>query len=275
MDLFGYHIPSLAAVAAAWVAFYKAFAQFDNDQSEANRRLVRDWIVGVKVDEQKWSQFFKDLFASLFGSRQLSLKCVIRSCLLSIFLIILILTFLYAEDRNTLLYFGPSFLFEAALCAALIACSTDYLSLWKTRFLLTRTASFQNIFVVVLVLIGDVVATTVLYLLIGTAVWTIWGSYINREPISFLSFIVEFKNLISGTFSPSPQTTPFYLAALLTSAWLWLYLVVAYAMRILSLVPYWAKLLSTVSDFDNHPVRTIGYVAATASAAIVAAAVII
>jgi hypothetical protein len=59
------------------------------------------------------------------------------------------------------------------------------------------------------------------------------------------------------------------LAALLTSAWLWVFLVVAYAIRAVSLVPRVLKPLSKVMDIENHPVRTIGYVSATLSSAVV------
>ena len=56
---------------------------------------------------------------------------------------------------------------------------------------------------------------------------------------------------------------------LLTSAWLWVYLIVAYGMRAMSQVPPLLNRLSKVLDFSGHPVRSIGYVAAAVSAIIV------
>jgi hypothetical protein len=63
MDVFGYHIPSLAVVAAAFSSVYAAFAKFDADQSDKNRQFVRQWLLGLKVDDGQWAQFFQELFS--------------------------------------------------------------------------------------------------------------------------------------------------------------------------------------------------------------------
>jgi hypothetical protein len=70
-----------------FAAVYAAFARFDGDQSDSNRQFVRNWIIGMKPDERRWSQFFHELFSSLFGARHFSLKCLTRSILLSVVLI--------------------------------------------------------------------------------------------------------------------------------------------------------------------------------------------
>ena len=68
MDVFGYHIPSLAVVAAAFSSVYAAFAKFDADQSDKNRQFVRQWLLGLKVDDGQWAQFFQELFSKAFGA---------------------------------------------------------------------------------------------------------------------------------------------------------------------------------------------------------------
>jgi hypothetical protein len=79
MDIFGYHIPGLIGVGATFGSVYGAFAKFDADQSEENRQFVREWLLGLKVDDQQWARFFKELFTRVFGDRHLSWKCFGRS----------------------------------------------------------------------------------------------------------------------------------------------------------------------------------------------------
>jgi hypothetical protein len=87
VDLFGIHLPSLAGAAATFAAVYTAFSKFDGDQSDDNRKFVRDWLLGLKVDEKDWKRFFEELFTNLFGSRHFSTKCVRQSLLLSVVLV--------------------------------------------------------------------------------------------------------------------------------------------------------------------------------------------
>jgi len=59
MDVLGYHQPGLVGLGAVFAAVYGAFAKFDGDQSEENRKFVRDWLLGLKVDAGRWASFFQ------------------------------------------------------------------------------------------------------------------------------------------------------------------------------------------------------------------------
>src|SRR5262249_3883728 len=58
--------------------------------------------------------------------------------------------------------FNDPFLSTTAV-ALIGAVIVNYLSLWKTRFVLTRAGSLQNAFVATAVVIGDFLATTVIF----------------------------------------------------------------------------------------------------------------
>lgn len=62
----------------------------------------------------------------------------------------------------------------------------------------------------------------------------------------------------------------FYFAAFLTSAWLWAYILIAYALRLLRSVPGVVRFLSKIMDLNEHPVRSVGYVVAAVSSMIIA-----
>jgi hypothetical protein len=129
------------------------------------------------------------------------------------------------------------------------------------------------------VVVGDALSTVAIFVgvLIGSVLAVIWfyGAPTldeRQELITILAdtiyFAFSFPHLED---SEGGIERMLFLAPLLTSAWLWVYLVVAYGMRLASHLPSWLRPLSKVMDFEHHPVRTIGYVAATVSAAIVGA----
>ena len=163
-----------------------------------------------------------------------------------------------------------------------LAIVADYLSLWKTRILLTRSRLLGNALTAVGVVVGDAFATLVIALAVAEII-----------PLSMYLIIVlandpeaaplrdQFRiaaiNMTSIPFSwphivdndLSGLTRLLFLAPLFTSAWLWVYLLVAYAMRAANYLPSWLRPLSKVMDLESHPVRTMGYVAATVCALIV------
>jgi hypothetical protein len=49
-----------------------------------NRKFVREWLLGIKIDHRYCAVSFKELFARVFGDRRLSAKCIRRSALFSI-----------------------------------------------------------------------------------------------------------------------------------------------------------------------------------------------
>lgn len=139
MDIFGLHLSSFAAAAAAFVAVLGAFARFDKDQSDDNRKFVRDWLRGLNVDDRQWTTFFTNLFEKFFGAKHLSMKCVRRSFGLSIVLIILLLWAMKREfdffgyEFNTTTHGVMKFVIFVVGTFLACGCITDYFSLWKTN----------------------------------------------------------------------------------------------------------------------------------------------
>jgi hypothetical protein len=274
MDIWSIHIPTLAAAglagAAAFGSVYNVFKAFDSDQSKEQRRIVHDWLLGLAVNEQKGQQFFLELFARFFGTKHLSWKCARRSFALSATLFVAIIVIRYLHQGGTTLMLlkdllDKNTLFELGIYLA-FACIANYLSLWKTRITLTKIRFSQSGFLALAIVAGDFFATTVIFYFMYYAAAIVWQMYLDpEEPMDFLGNLQLLWSMLALGLFPI-----WYLTALLTSAWLWVYLIVAYGMRSINYVPFLLRFLSKVQDFNEHPVRTIGYVAAAASAAIVA-----
>jgi len=269
VDILGFHIPSLIGVGATFTSVYAAFARLDADQSEENRKFVREWLLGMKLDDRYWAEFFKDVFARVFGDRHFSVKCIRRSALFSISLcaVIFLIGYRWLGDGNPAVYLLLTVIWTVS---AIIA---DYLSLWKTRILLTRSSLLSNGLTAMVVVVVDAFATLVFAIAAGGIIVLI--AYLGGDKTSLS--IPELMLLMTKTAFSWPHIAHdqtgigrlMFLAPLFTSAWLWVYLVVAYAMRAANYLPSWLRPLSRVMDFESHPVRTIGYVAATVSAMIV------
>jgi hypothetical protein len=151
-----------------------------------------------------------------------------------------------------------------AILPLLSACIADYFSLWKTRFFLTRKALLNNPVTAIGVVLIDAVATlAILYLA--------WILLLVAGLVILAISDIDVSLVIKGNLDDHDQPNIYLLlATLFTSAWLWIYLIVLYGMRVVSFVPGGLAALSKVQDFEKHPIRTVGYVAATISAAVVA-----
>ena len=140
------------------------------------------------------------------------------SVLLSIFLVTLILAvtgFSFAGDGcrqvqavDAPLIITPEDKRRIAVYLVVVGCVCDYLSLWKTRFLLTRvrSASFARLLCLAF---GDFAATTLLYLLVRVAIITMVELY-RGGMVTTLSvvvtghlYVLEFVNR-RAMYSPSP-----------------------------------------------------------------------
>jgi hypothetical protein len=275
VDILGYHIPSVIGVGAAFTSVYAAFAKFDADQSDENRKFVREWLLGLRVDDRRWAQFFKELFTKIFGERHLSAKCFRRSASLTAALLVAIWTYAYIKEGQEAVtelrqsYGVPSdmpgvLLFAmAGLGWMIFAIFADYLSLWKTRTLLTRPNLLSSGPTGMAVVVGDALATIVIFLTI-VIVPNYTVAFLTHDDVQIADLVAGMTDTIADSI-----TRALLFAPLFTSAWLWVYLIVAYAMRLATHLPSWLRPLSKVMDFEHHPVRTIGYVAASVSAVIV------
>src|ERR1043166_10211976 len=178
MDIGGIHIPTLigtgAGASAAFTAVYGTFSHFEKIQSRQNRLFVSQWLLGLQVPKEGSEKFFVELFNKLFGFRHWSVRCGVTSFILSSFLI----TFTFFGS-----YFGfwsssewgdvhPIYGFqnvrgaEGLIYWIIGACLIDYLSLGKTRFMLTRLSALQSLIASIGLVVADFIITSVLFCLL-------------------------------------------------------------------------------------------------------------
>jgi hypothetical protein len=140
---------------------------------------------------------------------------------------------------------------------------TDYLSLWKTRYILTSVAGLRRRLTAIAVVIVDFILTSLLYVVGGIIqIIILSAELIIIEKISRLDFsqlfegVIGLFNIFMSILEPSQHThlLIFYAVALWTSAWLWIYVLASQMMRTFSYIPIYLAIVSKVADLDKHPV---------------------
>jgi hypothetical protein len=269
MDLAGIHIPTLVSggvsVGVTFATVFKTFSHFDKIQSRTNRRFVSRWLLGLSVPQTEWNAFFTELFAVFFGPKHLSMQCVWRSLILSSGLVTAAsLYVIYKHNELNTIQHAKEW---ATLYSILIltGCIVDYFSLWKTRIILTKVPYFR---------IWNVILTIGLDFAITTLVYCAFCVFFQIEiyDVHFASWDGIFGTvflLVRNILIGSSNFSLFYCVTLLTSAWLWAYLLVNYIMRGVSYIPGCIRKLSKIADLQEHPVRTLGFVTAAFSAGVV------
>ena len=136
MDIAGHHIPGLVSAAGTFASVYGVFARFDRIQSRNNRRFVGRWLAGLSAPQIGWDSFFVELFQRIFGTNHWSVKCLLRSALMSLFIInIPVLYFVVNITPVVGNYWLDPVVIYANTTLICLACIVNYLSLWKTRLL--------------------------------------------------------------------------------------------------------------------------------------------
>jgi hypothetical protein len=179
MDIGGIHVPTVVTSSAAFGAVWSAFARFDRMQSRTNRRFIGRWLLALQEPERHWNAFFAELFTKFFGKEHFSWKCFLRSITLTLVIVGSLFGFNFA-----LIGIPPLVVVIMVLCGT---CVNDYISLGKTRFLLTRMTRTDKLFIMAAVVIADLVTTTILYLLFLTVSFVLFmiGNVNCERPSKF------------------------------------------------------------------------------------------
>jgi hypothetical protein len=279
MDLSSFKIPETLTAAGTFAMIYGAFAKFESIQSDENRRFVAAWLLGIAVekDSPTWDRFFREFFFRFFGYSHFSLRCVRRSVGLSIVILAAVLTHWWIRHPLAFQWTSDSLQHRGAswwglFGVVILACITDYFSLWKTRLLLKHFGTVTRYVSAFGLILVDAVATAILCVAgfwVAEAIWywifvssnhsfgALWALLFSPHQ---LVFVYE----AFTTLDPSSQfpVALMLLCAMATSAWIWLYILLAVITRLLRLMPAVMKVLPKIIDVDGHPVRSLGFIAA-------------
>lgn len=292
MDIAGAHLPTAlslgASAGASFAAVYGIFAKFDGIQSRANRHFVSRWLLHLSIPDRDWGTFFVELLAKFFGAQHWSLKCIGRSVLLSSVLYLIVNGRWLVESEHWVGIMGYRHILESIAPSFVGMLVINYLALWKTRLFLKYLLGTGDLLTSLLIVAGDFLLSSALYLVLDSAFATVpyvvfghprfqlrSGQLYLHHPDFWSQFNFDFWLILgqitdASSFVTGNLVAGSYMVALLTSAWLWAYVISAPLLRAVTYVPAFLGFLSKIANLDEHPVKAIGFVAALASAGIVA-----
>ena len=269
-------------MSATFASVYQVFSHFDRLQSRANRHLVSRWLLGLSVPSIEWSWFFYAFFEKVFGDKQLSVRCISRSIMLTLFLMALALmamNFTLPVFKELPIDLSVKFVAVATLSAIVI----DYINLWETRIILTKIPGIRTSWASIAIVGLDILITSVVFWIffaITSAVF-LRGFYFQEatgrnapvhspySEIGFMLIIVPLFPEFLIALMKEGLPVLLYMVSLFTSAWIWAYIVGAQALRLFILIPPFLRALSKIADLREHPICTLGFMAALISSGLV------
>jgi hypothetical protein len=245
----------------------------------------------------------QELFKRSFGDTHFTVKCFFRSILLSICAIVgLILIDVVQAPFQSILTVAQQISkinwFGLVILISIVGWSiiADYIMLFKTRliikYLYKRSPANGGIFAIVFLV--DFIAAVLLFvfwILVGLFIGEIIATsyfFLKCPMCSPHIFSLEYHLLLANVFglwakykdmflhvvnsiALKPLSDPFgilFLAGLLPSLWLWLYLASSLLTRFVARSERGIRFLLYFLDIDEHPFRSVGVVAGVVSASV-------
>jgi hypothetical protein len=278
-------------VIAAGVA--KAFEWFDGLISDDSRVALWYHLADIPSDEKidSWGEIFPKLVDRVFGEKALSMKFFRRSCIASVLAVALCCCADFSFramtsetlDYELLLQYSivsPLLILILGVYALAFNLLPDYLSLLISRFVIKLVARRKENSAIVLLLLGDLIATGALaFLAISVTlkyVHVLLSHLIVSAPIhQFITHDLTIQRLFQlsaflpmvvfgggGGFQWFRYSNPLpwinFFSAFFTSIWLWLYVLSIFLIKAAhKFRPLWLKLLPWL-DIEKSPMKSIG-----------------
>lgn len=249
--------------------FWKA----DEGFSEEFRAVLADRLQTAQTPthDRLWAQTFLALFDSIFDENPRSTRRVVRSCLSSL-IVFVILTF-------TVLFQASNLSMSIIVSIAVVACSwsltynfyIDYWSLIQSRWIIGCANRFQiRLFIPVLLFLDFILTTLIAFsgiiaLLLISWFFTPLHSTLGLKTV-FTTLDPYFLNQLNsmgielsvvGWGAAISLCTTYF-----TSVWVWLYITGWLCINLFSMFEPLVRLLRFILPIRSHPMRAIGEVAA-------------
>ena len=282
MDLAGIHLPTAASAGTTFAAIQGFFWSLEKIQSRENRRFVARWLLGLTAPDEKWTGIVVEIFHRLFGERHWTPRCFAVSCLTTILALTLMLLVTSAVFLPNVRDNSPvstdmdvesyrKMAYSVGITYVVAASIFDFISLWVTRLVLYRAVRAGRWLGILAFFFLDLAATTLLFIMAVAASGFAGRLVLLDFPRSIGEFLAYFMDALVGVAAAlfierNTWIDCSYAVSLITSAWLWAYLLIAQFIRLLGYLPPVINGLAKVVDINEHPVRSIGTVIALISA---------
>lgn len=289
-------IVSLPQYLSAWIALmfgvWFLFEKAEESVTPQVRQTVSRWLMKLDVAAavRTWPSSFLRIFDSVFGRRHLSLRCFLRSSLVSL-ASVTILTMIWLSLLGVSLneIIGPTVLWRSSywargaivmplfvalpfmLCFNLLV---DYVSLLETRYVLGILADVRSRSRTAALLTVDILATGVVWIVfwlvavvpaigLGLIIGDNYqGDLYHGALLAFWTgwdvVAGDLDGVIRGNFT---NGATFFYSTFVTSFWLWLYVGTSLLVRASGPVGKVVSVAKHGLDLEERPIAALGLVA--------------
>lgn len=254
---------------------YGIFLYLDHTQTKANRAFIAGYIrkFNAKKAAILWRRYFYEYFQEIFGSKHLSLKCIMSSLLFTVSIgvsqfagtwLLLAKAFLKSPE----LLPGFTMLGMPILGAVVALIPINYLLLYKTRILLRRKAFRLFDRHPILFAMADLFSSAFFALIAISFGSVIWMEFLPgaKFQIPFYTlvylFIQNVPNILVLMFTKNGAIYlwQFMFCVLFPSIWLWAALFVVYIIRSMdAMLGFRNRVLPAYCiDLEERPLKGIG-----------------
>jgi len=225
--------------------------------STSTKKEIWQYLVNIRWDSilNKWATPLSSLINNLYGERHFSMKCIIRSAITSVLLLIIFLILHGIRTgnlKNNLTNFSQVIL----IVGLVINLIPDYLSLLKSRWLIKVAKKRQSLTANIVILISDILITllifTPFFLLMQQFVFAFfaYGSVATLDsngvwqPLSEEERLIQARGFIDYMFG-LPLISDlltlkgmggflgiFFYTTFFTTLWIWLFIISALLIRL-------------------------------------------
>jgi hypothetical protein len=267
--------PLLAGV-AVFGAVWGFFRGVESVLTDDTKLEIGNWLRGVKTaDHVPWPDTFARVFDRVFGTKHLSWKCFLRSCLASLSLALIGAVGVGSIPRFETTV-GAYLAWWLRVLAFFMACNAipDYLSLLETRWVLRTIRNRQSGWVSLAAVVLDGVFS------LGFAFMAFHISYWLRDAVhnvrtGSLGFARVSIGNVGALFLHPTEVAPgdvhwllqshryvyLVLPAFFTSMWLWLYAGSGFLLKFAHRFDIGFDWFSRTFDVKKKPLQCIGLVA--------------
>jgi hypothetical protein len=230
---------------------WKFFERVEAVLAEQTKFEIAVWLVGVQIQKNvaPWANTFATVFDRVFGLKHLSLRCFWRSCLASTASVLLVAALIS-------LLVGHWMFVLVGLLFLPVAVVPDYISLLKTRRLISAFARTQSLGTHAGILLLDFTVGVLLAFLfplaLASAVYLLFGP----EESGNLQW--DGETYATAFFA---LALPNLGASLFTSIWLWLYAGSGFILKAARRFDLSFGWFNRKFDIEKKPLQAIGLVA--------------
>jgi hypothetical protein len=273
---------------------WKFFERVEAVLTDQTKLEIAVWLLGVKVGQkvEPWPDTFSGLLNRVFGSKHFTLRCFLRSSVLSMAVSLLVSGIVYGFTPDSDLpmssfWYGSLLWIVLSLFANVIP---NYLALLETRYVLRWLTHWRSNTGTIALLVLDRYLTLVTATAGAGASIVVFTFLIMtrfRQHPSVLTALTDFiltfvstgfQNLIKGWTMPVAgyaHRPELFFPAFFTSIWLWLYAGSGFLLKAARRFDLGFDWFNRHFDIEKKPLQSIGLVAGALVAVVYWTAVIV